>query len=96
MKARIVQILIVLYFLLTFKMVADEQWLPVCVSLLFGYIWMVRSWDTDKFGIAVEKLLYRAFIFTLGLTAIVAVIEHVWWLLPVIAFLVYMNLDRAR
>lgn len=96
MKTRIIQILIILYCLLTLKMVIDEQWVPVCVSLLFGYIWVIRSWDTDTFGTAVEKLLYRALIFVLGLVAIVAIIENVWWILPVITFVVYMTLDRTR
>ena len=96
MKSRITQILIALYFLLTFKMVVDEQWVPVCVSMLFGYIWLIRNWDTDKFGTTVEKLVYRALIFTLVLAAIVAVIKNVWWVLPVIVFIIYTNLDHVR
>ena len=96
MKSRITQILIALYFLLTFKMVADEQWVPVCVSMLFGYIWLIRNWDTDKFGTTVEKLVYRALIFTLVLAAIVAVIKNIWWVLPVIVFIIYTNLDHVR
>ena len=96
MRSRIIQILIILYSLLTLKMVVDEQWVPVCVLMLFGYVWLIRNWDTDKYGsTAVEKLVYRALILTLVLTAIVAVIESVWWILPVIAFIIYMNLDRV-
>ena len=96
MRSRIVQILIILYFLLTFKMVVEEQWVPVCVLMLFGYVWLIRNWDTDKSGTAIERLVYRALILTLVLTAIVAVIENVWWILPVIAFIIYTNLDRVR
>ena len=96
MRSRIIQILIILYSLLTLKMVVDEQWVPVCVLMLFGYVWLIRNWDTDKYGTAVEKLVYRALILTLVLTAIVAVIESVWWILPVIAFIIYMNLDNVR
>lgn len=96
MKSRVTQILIILYLLLTFKMVVDEQWIPVCISMLFGYIWLIRNWDTDKYGTAVEKLVYRALVFTLVLAAIVAVIENVWWVLPVIIFIIYTNLDNVR
>lgn len=95
MRSRIIQILVILYVLLTFKMAVEEQWVPVCVLMLFGYIWLIRNWDTDKSGTAVEKMVYRALILALALTAIVAAVENVWWLLPVIAFVICVNLDRV-
>lgn len=95
MRSRIIQILIILYSLLTLKMAFDEQWVAVCVLMLFGYAWMVCNWNTDESGTAMEKLIYRALILVLVLTAIVAAIENVWWLLPVIAFIICVNLDRV-
>lgn len=95
MRSRIIQLLIILYSLLTLKMAVDEQWVAVCVLMLFGYAWMVCNWDTNESGTAVEKMVYRALILALVLTAIVAAVENVWWLLPVIAFVICVNLDRV-
>lgn len=96
MRSRIIQILMILYSLLTIKMAVDEQWVPVCVLMLFGYAWMVCNWDTDESGTVMEKLIYRALILVLVLTAIVAAIENVWWIIPAIAFMIYTNLDNVR
>lgn len=96
MRSRIIQILIILYFLLTIKMAVDEQWVPVCVLMLFGYTWMVCNMGSDKSGPPVVKLIYRVLVFTLVLTAIMAVVENVWWIIPAIAFMIYTNLDNVR
>lgn len=96
MKPRVTQILIILYLLLTFKMYVDEQGIPLCVLILFGYIWLIRNRGIDKSGAPVVKLIYRALIFALVLTAIMAVIENVWWIIPAIAFMIYTNLDNVR
>lgn len=96
MKSRVTQILIILYLILTFKMYVDEQWIPLCALILFGYIWLIRNMCIDKSGPPVVKLIYRVLVFTLVLTAIMAVVENVWWIIPAIAFMIYTNLDNVR
>ena len=96
MKSRVAQILVILYLLLTFKMYVDEQEIPLCALILFGYIWLIRNRGIDKSDTPVVKLIYRALIFALVLTAIMAVIENVWWIIPAIAFMIYTNLDNVR
>lgn len=96
MKSRITQILIMLYLILTFKMYVDEQWILLCALILFGYIWLIRNMGSDKSGPPVVKLIYRVLVFTLVLTAIMAVVENVWWIIPAIAFMIYTNLDNVR
>ena len=77
-------------------MYADEQWAPLCALILFGYIWLIRNRGIDKSGAPVMKLIYRALIFALVLTAIMAVVENVWWIIPAIVFMIYTNLDNVR
>lgn len=96
MKSRVTQILIILYLLLTFKMYVDEQWILLCALILFGYIWLIRNMGSDKSDPPVVKLIYRVLVFTLVLTAIMAVVENVWWIIPAIAFMIYTNLDNVR
>ena len=95
MKSRVTQILIILYLLLTFKMYVDEQGIPLCALILYGYIWLIRNWGIDD-GTPVVKLVYRALIFALVLIVIAAVVKSVWWIIPVIVFMIYTNLDNAR